>query len=54
MKKEYMLAILATIITSLIPAFIILGVITFLRWTSFGFSINPTGLVIEWGLNGIL
>ena len=50
MKKEYILAIL---FTGLIPVlFIILTVIT-LGWSSFGFSISPFGLCIEWGLNGV-
>lgn len=50
MKKEYILAIL---LTGLMPLlFIALAVVT-LGWSSFGFSISPFGLVIEWGLNGV-
>ena len=50
MKKEYLLAIL---FTGLMPVLFIALTVVLLGWSSFGFSISPLGLIVEWGLNGV-
>lgn len=50
MKKEILLAIA---FSAAMPILFTLLAIVVLGWTSFGFSVSPLGLVVEWGLQGL-